>query len=70
LDNLHRRHQTIDPLIVQARVPSGLEALFQRVLARFLDAELACACLVEHFHEGDVEVGCVCAEGKIDGGEG
>ena len=69
LDNLHTRLQSLDPLIIEPRVPRSLEPLFQIRLARLLEAEDARARLIEHLDERDVEVCRVGAEREVHGGE-
>jgi hypothetical protein len=62
LDNLHRRHQSIDPLIIQSTISRSLEPFVQICSSGFFHAEYAGSSLVEHFQEGDVEVCGVCTE--------
>jgi len=70
LNNLHRSHQPINALIIQTRVSGSNESSFQVRAPSLLHAEDAGARLVEHFHERDVEVCYVGAEGEVDGCEG
>lgn len=69
LNHLHSRHEPVDSLVVEARVPRGFESGFEVRASRFLEAEDASARLVEHFDERDVEVCRVTAESEVDGCE-
>lgn len=70
LDDLHRCRQTVQALVVEAAIPSRLEAGFEVCAASVLEAELAGAGLVQVLDERDVEVGYVGAEPEVDVGEG
>lgn len=70
LNDLDGSHESVDALVVEARVASGLESGFEVCATSFLEAEKTSAGLVEHFDERDVEVCYVGAESEVDCCEG
>ena len=70
LNNLHRSHHALPPLIATPCKPRRLERLFQLRLARLFSAENPRAGLVEHLNEADVEISGVGAKSQVHGCEG
>lgn len=70
LDDLHGGFQAVEPLVLEAAVACGLQALLEVRAAAVLEAEEADTGLVQVVDERDVEVGHVGAEAEVDVGQG